>query len=289
MKNLIVHVGAHKTGSTFLQNTMKNNLKLLRENAVGYFGGEDARVNFTRNIVYPAVGLRESAQTRGDFVSQARSLLEEKAGDTTSLFLSNENVLGYCDLTLNEGLIYPKAKSVFEFISELSGDWNVKIVYFIRGYSDFIESTYVQKIKEGFSYTFEKYKRLCHPEKISWVESVDAARALFGEDNVTLVKYEDFRNDQIEILDKVLSTLPDSPIELEVDAGKTVNPSYSNIALELARMANSVLRKTDLKDYRNFLTRRFPVSEYGRVSLLTDEERAMFHKKYQEDCHYLKV
>lgn len=288
-RKLVVHAGAHKTGSTFIQNTMKNNIKLLGRSGVGYFGGEDARLNFTRDIVYPAAGIRETSESRGELIRKAKDLIEKKAGSSSSLFLSNENIPGYCDLTLNEGFIYPKADKAFEFINELNGNWDVKFIFFVRDYSDFIESTYVQKVKEGFCYTFEEYKKKCHPERFSWLDSAKAARSVFGKDNVLLVKYENFRDGQNKVLSDILSLLLDTPIELNVDYGKTVNPSYSSVALELARLANAVISQSDLKDYRNFLTKRFPISDYGKPTLLSKEERSVFSSKYQEDCRYLGI
>ncbi|NCC60772.1 MAG: hypothetical protein EOM12_07480 [Verrucomicrobiae bacterium] len=289
MKKLVLHLGAHKTGSTFIQNTMKENSSLLNSCGVKYFGGEDARINFTRNIVYPVVGLRESSFSENELEAQCRLLLSEKLEKYNSMFLSNENVLGFCDLIKSSGYIYPKSDQILRFLSKLTDSWDVKLVFLIRNYAEFIESTYVQKIKEGFTYDFEDYQSECSLIKVSWVPIVKRMREIFGGNNVHVIKYEDFKQQQGDYLAEVMEILGCNGSFLNFDLEKNVNPSYSKVAIELARKANEVLKGDDLRDYRGFLTRRFPVKKYGRPNLFNDKQKAMYSSKYEDDCAELGV
>lgn len=285
---VVLHLGAHKTGSTFIQNTMKENLNLLSGQGVAYFGGEDARINFTRDIVYPAAGLRASELSYDELLINCRRLLHEKAEKHRALFISNENILGYCDLIKSGGYIYPRSSSVLVFLREVLVEWDVKVHFFIRNYADFIESTYIQKIKEGLHYEFEEYRRVCTIEKISWVTAIEDIWSCFGEENVRIVKYEDFKCDQEKYLDYALGALGCSGVKLNFTKERDVNPSYSAVALDLAKHANKILKQNDLKDYRGFLTKRFPSNVYGKPPLLSDSEKKEFSKKYMHDCMILK-
>lgn len=283
-RKLVIHIGAHKTGSTFIQKTFNENIELLSGNGIAYFGGSDARVKLTRNIIYPAVGLRGVGEGGGDYKSKCRDIVKNRAGDHGSIFLSNENILGFCDLIASDGYIYPESDKVLSFLNCLTEEWDVKFVYFIRNYGDFLESTYIQKIKEGRSYDFGHYKKVCDINKMSWLDSIENLKINFGSENVTIIKYEDFKNSQAKCVNNIISLLGGDGLDLKVDPNLNVNPSYSEVALELARQGNSILPKGDVPDYRRYLIGRFPSEKYGRPNLLSEQEKYMYREKYERDC-----
>lgn len=130
MAKVLLHLGAHKTGTTFIQEVMRKNSRLLLEKGVSYLGGREAREDFTRDLVYPSVGLNKNIRkSRESLVSDAREYLRAVMPGGEDLFFSNENVLGFCNLKANAGKIYPRAPEISSFLKDVFKGCDVQIVF----------------------------------------------------------------------------------------------------------------------------------------------------------------
>lgn len=288
MAKVLLHLGAHKTGTTFIQEVMRKNSKLLLEQGVSYLGGREAREGFTRDLIYPAVGLNKNInKSREALVGDARGYLRAAMSEGEDLLFSNENVLGFCNLKANAGKIYPRASEISSFLEDVFKGYDVQVVFFVRSYSDFIESTYIQKIKEGETFSFDDYIESTEVTAVSWQNCLAALSNSFGKKSIKVVSYESFKERQREVILGMLSFFEGSFDELKLDSSNNINMSYSDVALRLATIGNSFLDKGDIKDYRNFLLQRFPSTSYGKPVLLEGELREKFDVKYKIDCDQL--
>ncbi|RMA43670.1 sulfotransferase domain-containing protein [Rhodophyticola porphyridii] len=183
MTEIILHIGAHKTGTTTLQRLFAENRALLQE----------------RGVLYPESNWYHYAQHRLAFALRAQSF--EVAGGCAE---AREQINELC-----RAISETKAEKVFvsseelfsiplgklRLLAERLGEWPVRIIAVVRRPDDMLLSLYNQNIKHpGNSFRRPIKYYLENPREIdpdmqanacigNWIE-------LFGQDNVTLLDYE---------------------------------------------------------------------------------------------------
>lgn len=225
MKNLYLHIGHEKTGSSYIQSCLALSTELLAD----------------RNIVYPENKASEMAKsgkiTSGNhgvlekviFSQDHESAIQETFNQKNSYLFSNEqffNLLRKIDFRKN--LIR---------VSELAGFERIKILLFIRNPIEHASSAYQQLIKRGGKHIsieefFAKARRPLGVDKL--------LRALQQENRVelTVLNYSVVRN---ELIEKVASWLEIPPNLISQPSNSVVNRSMKFAELELQRMLNLVL------------------------------------------------
>lgn len=102
MKNLILHLGVHKTATTHFQSRLYNSQHILSNLNIGYLGLDETRKCITSKI------LRE-------FIIEDK--LEEIIADNKILLLSDENIIGGTE-KIKSNLIYPNVNDRLSFLLE---------------------------------------------------------------------------------------------------------------------------------------------------------------------------
>lgn len=229
----IVHIGYHKTGTTWFQDcfypAVRNRRYLPRSVARAAFL-EPAALHFDSDA--------------------ARALL---VPDCDRIILCEENLSGGLH---NGGLAGNLSKDVASRIKATLPD--AQIVIFVRDQCSAIASAYIQYVKGGGTYGARRY--LFGRDRLSPVaperdeapgfrrEHFDYARLvahydrLFGADRVHLFRYEDFRADP-----RAFASAYAARFGLELDLDRldcgTRNPALSRPLLRLARAANCFTRR----------------------------------------------
>lgn len=183
-KNLYLHVGPYKTGTTSLQETLyANREEFLRRTGIAYLDdkknhGPILRNMFSKNPVRYNNNKRRGL-TRKDIEQQVaeyeRNLREKLESFQEDLLISGEHL---SDLSQEE-LIDLKA-----FFDSYFDD--IFIIYYVRDPNDLIGSDLQETVKNGRDislFTF-KYIALRYKQKIEYLENV------FGENNVRVLVFE---------------------------------------------------------------------------------------------------
>ena len=90
---IIFHLGTHKTGTTYIQDTFDENVELLRENNVRYFTLHK-EMKFLHKAFYPeAYGASSSKESKKEAVDQFYAILSSTSYDT--YIISGEDMSGY--------------------------------------------------------------------------------------------------------------------------------------------------------------------------------------------------
>jgi hypothetical protein len=136
-KNLVIHIGAHKTGSTAIQRFLSMNRDLLENQGFLYPGEGYAHHDLARE--FRSLSLQEIMDNPD--LAIHRHFREIEASDAISVILSCET---------------------FEFFTQyqistlkhfLNNKYNVRIIYYIRRQDNKIESAYNESVKNGGSRT----------------------------------------------------------------------------------------------------------------------------------------
>ena len=217
-----LHIGAHKTATTHLQNILAANKAYLLEHGIFYLPRIVIRQTGLVKIV------NENYSTAGKNKSQTLSwgqLIRPPYEDVKCCILSEENIIGGC-VDLLESL-YPTVERRLLPWSDLANNGNTKLYIAIRDYASILTSAYSQALRDGskvlpFSVYLETWLR----NKPSWYALINKVRSLFAETEITVWTFERYIVDYAQVascvsgveIPKTDIAIPDKTKSLSADA-----------------------------------------------------------------------
>ena len=230
MEDILVHVGYHKTGTTFLQKEVFNHAEL------------------PFNLIERSLIQKEIIRKNMFFFNpdQTRNLFENKFKNGCINVVSNEAFIGSPHAggyTSYDNFL--KLKSLFP---------GAKILICIREQNDMILSTYKQYIKTIGTLNLNKYilpfKQSCFlPEfnllHFCYDKLIDAYMNAFGKKNVLVLPYELIKANPEEFLKRIFEFLGlDAKEANKVNLQKQFNAANLNLTLKAKRVYNIFFTKT---------------------------------------------
>ncbi|GAB5523650.1 MAG: sulfotransferase [Roseivirga sp.] len=199
-KDILIHVGIHKTGTTWLQ---KNIFATLNGNFHSLSLGGEGKASIARDFVRGQEGnLLNSFDLNQEVLNTelAQTCLSENTAENTVYVISDERLggnphsAGFDAHTIMQRLhkTFPKAK-IFIVIREqrswlLSNYFQYLTVGGTKSLKAYLNTAYDGKIP-GFSPDFLKYHLM-----------IGAYQNAFGKDRVLVLTYEQFKNDKADFL-----------------------------------------------------------------------------------------
>lgn len=230
-KRVVIHIGYHKTGSTFFQKVIfpnHPNIKLVD------------RTSLQRSILLVDSFSFDPNEVRAWITEE----MEAASPEQDLLVLSDEELSGNIHTGGNGGYL---AKEVADRLyASLPG---AHIVVFIRNQPDMIESVYRQYVKKGGTFGPEKYlldnDGLNHrfPQfsfsHFEYNKLINYYRTLFGQEQVHVFLYELFSRDIHQFLIDFFNVLGLPPLQnLDQLSQTRVNERLSSVSIFLARLTN---------------------------------------------------
>ena len=230
-KKLILHVGTHKTGTTYLQRILlKNKYKLLMQ-----------------GILYPTTKYHPVGQQRLAYAFNNMNSPHIKSSDTKELdnvFLELKRYLNDEDhkfLLISSENISPNSEPrLLNLIKNFFSGYEVHVFIYVRRQDDYIESLYREHIKIPNcekSY-FADFKS---PHPLDYNDLIHRWEKVFGSDRVNVKSYDIAKSspgglwkDFINGFDHIVR-VDDSDFSITKDANTTI----SNVAIELMRAGNN--------------------------------------------------
>ncbi len=181
-KNIYLHVGLPKTGTTAIQSALSklNNQGLLGEKGFDFFSDE----------IWKDIHEFWTTASEENFINSINSKVKES---------SKENIL-----ISNEGLsttreYADKEKISIEFLVLLKkalSEFNVKVIIYLRRQDLLFESWNAQSIKLGFAIKFSSI----HDTDIFYKKFLDEVAELYGKENIIVKVYDRdllYKNDSV--------------------------------------------------------------------------------------------
>ncbi|WP_440903473.1 hypothetical protein ACMZOO_11460 [Catenovulum sp. SX2] len=143
---LRIHIGAHKTATTHIQDTLKVMKPSLEQRNIHYISREEVRPRISRINPWGIEALKDKFRPR--FLKKKlvdRSLLFDVPDNKTIVF-SEENILGSAVDGLSEHL-YPNLEKKLQFIKLLSEDYKITLFLSIRGFDAVLPGLYVTALR----------------------------------------------------------------------------------------------------------------------------------------------
>jgi len=238
--DVFLHLGAHKTATSYIQACLHASKALFDERGCRLVTQFDLSDDLRAQIRTWQSDL-DSSEPLPAYQEFLHELVEN---DSRPFLLSFEGLVGRLSLALH-GTIYPSSAKTIEALRCAFAGHRVRVGFAIRNYTDLICSTYSESVNGSFSMLdFEQYRAKVNLANLTWVPVVTQLRAAFGEENVKVWSYEEYRQDPQTHNRSLLEFFwgPGTADGLRDLGGNQVRSSTGVGALELQRRLNQTVR-----------------------------------------------
>ena len=263
---LYLHVGTHKTGTSTIQQSLRDSRAALREEGIAYLepsfqdikAGDVMRAkNFDQNLVK-----KLSNEFKKAF---------PKSGDFSTYVLSNEAFSGMpYDGYLNSRIVAQTLRAALTYP-------RIKIIIYLRSQDQFLESLYTQSIHEGGTDSFSDFlKQFQNERSFDYQRIIEDFSDIFGAEQVCVRSY--YRESRDGLL-KGFSELIGSQKLMNWQGGDR-NRGYSKKALEIARICNASLDRPNQAGLRRVLQSVMAKEKGEKYSFFNRESRQEFLERF---------
>jgi hypothetical protein len=276
MTEIVLHLGAHKTATTWLQKRLEAGLPALRAIGVDY----EPLGPFRRAVADPLDEVIHQGETP-ERLAALRGALEGYLSRGAARFIaSDENILGQCNPIVNSGRLYGTAKRRAQTVASLLPAPPAMTLLTIRSYAPFLASVYCESLWHAKFNSFEEFRARLVTDDGLWVRVVQGLVDVFGAERVRIVRYETLQASLPAMLHALCGQEVD-PAQLPESTDRNERLSARAVE-ELGRFAEETNRLTARRRLREFAN-RFPRSaEFPAFDPWTEEERARLDALYAQ-------
>ncbi|MBB1491019.1 hypothetical protein H5395_05645 [Paracoccus sp. MC1854] len=200
--SLTIHVGAHKTASTHLQQTLRGLIPRMlaagtHYSDVHHWRGGPARLTVALGEGEDAARLRKRLRRR----------LDVTAATWPEMVISEENILGSLrreSLMGRGNLIYPEARRRMGRLCGMLRHRPATICLAVREPCDFLTSAFSMQVMGGHELVLPDYLGGFDPARLSWTDLARRLLSLRGVARLVVWAYEDYAAVRPQILSAIL-------------------------------------------------------------------------------------
>lgn len=193
-KTVVIHIGLHKTGSTYIQNLLKKN-RAAFPSWMAVFNQADGT---SRALHQACQGYQMGGQKNGDaatrrdaILAECSNILEKSPEETTTILISDEEISGVMPGRLGQFGMYPQLAEIAETLVEGFRPHDVRFVVYTREIHSWIKSVHNQAVKQHrLQMDFDDFKKAI-PDPIALEPLIAALTEKVGAGKVTVLTYED--------------------------------------------------------------------------------------------------
>ncbi|MDG1905462.1 MAG: hypothetical protein P8I38_07535 [Arenicella sp.] len=274
-------IGAHKTGTTYFNKVLLANLDLLKESGVYFEASGTVKRELTKYLNKPL-----SEGSANSKLATTREYLFRHKKDFQRLLFSNENISGNIESLKKNKVMYPNVSSRVKNLNVIFEGEPVDLYFFIRNYSDFIESSYSEYIRNCGYIPFSKFHATAFENGACWITVIDNIIDVFPSAHLVVVDNQQLRDHSVDVMNELTSLKLSEYGRIEKDLGRA---SLSAHGLEIVQQKNR-LRLTRLPAKQvDAIAKKYPKSKkYGELQLLTPELRNAYDVQYTRDLETLR-
>lgn len=266
--SVVIHLGVHKTATTFLQAHWAVCARQPWATAVSA-----PALDAVREALTPAVDGKASSQLR----SRASRWLTDLAASHHRLVISDENLIGTSLGNFQAKTLYPRARERLQQLGSLLPSGELTVLLSLRGYADYLSSAYCEVLRHTPFRPFRARVAGLDVGKRGWVELVRDVQAALPHARLVVWCYEDFAALAPALtgwmFDRPVADLPSAPTQ-------RYRASFSQPAVEAATVVHRALGPEQATDLLPELASAMPVSTHGAFSPWDAVERAALDRAY---------
>jgi hypothetical protein len=194
MRRFILHIGPHKTGTTFIQKLLEHNRSRLPKDLY-YFNRNEDILYALRTTLMQIGSAAEAIRHAGLISEMARELT--KQSDRPTMLLSHEDILGAIPARpKGQAGLYPYVQPTLSAVVRglKAGGTQPTVVFYVREMADWKRSLFHQKFGKSTdrSYAPKKFsQRFNLPQ--NWSEMLGRLRTATAGAELKLISYEEDR------------------------------------------------------------------------------------------------
>lgn len=232
-KELILHIGTQKTGSSAIQVFLTQNQKSLLKAGLEYL---DPRANKFGlfNMNHSGLVLALTGFWRGGAPQLSREeawlMLREKVERSRHRVIIS-----------SEGFSTPEVFQHMGFIKDSLSGFGVKVVIYLRRQDIFAQSLYKEQIKDREHRSFAlAYEEAGYKNFLDYKEIVDQWGKAFGKHNIQVRPYERGQLKNGDIVADFMQTIGAKMSNKMLRADKPVNKTMNSHVLQISRELNAI-------------------------------------------------
>ncbi len=203
---ITLHLGAHKTATTWVQSRLADSAPYLAELGVACQPLARFREQFTRKLQARPV----PPETAAANLKQAREVLAGFLAAAPGRFIaSDENLIGNCQEIIRTGQIYPRLPTRMRVLGRTRLGMADRVVLTIRAYASFFPSVYGEAMRWGDFVPFEVVRDRLQLDSGLWLDVIGQLLDVFGPERLRVMRFEQMP----DRLADFLSVLCDAPVD----------------------------------------------------------------------------
>jgi len=261
----VLWLGAHKTGTTYLQGMLDATSVHLQQGGVEYESLGSFRDRYTRPLL-----------NKG-FLSRPAPARDFRRGSTQTI-LFDENIPGLVQNAISRQIgLYPmmeiRVRKVVNYL-----DFEPQILLFgIRNLVGYLPSLYCEMLKSTPYQTFEHFMKRV-PDQLQWYWLAKRMAAMFPDAPLYIYRAEDLRGNERRLLSS-LTGVPATDFNTNIEQERS---GFSKKAIRRLKKLSETQEVTRSDVFR--MNRRFPKStENPGFDPFGDARRQRFNKLYEKD------
>ncbi len=283
-RQIHLHLGAHKTATTYLQQILATHKEVLLKNGVLYLPLAQTRVSLSKQII----ALSKASRNISSLKSCRKTILDELNSKGLegchTVLISDENLMG-SPRRFKEGTVYNSIPDNWKHVHEELGP-NIKVSFSIREYPGFLTSIYSEILRRNYYFPFEIISDFYGKYPSLWSDVHQGLSTAFGAQNVTLWDFKD----TIAHPYKVIAMLAGVKVPLKI-VSTPVRESLSKKAIEFIRDFQQLPGKSLPPNLVTEVGKRlYPLAEHPeKFDPFGADERAALLAHYQAEKAQLPV
>jgi len=279
--SVVLHLGAHKTATTYLQRLFFKNRQLLESDlSFGYVPMFRLRADVTTRL-----DRADSQPERSQMVEALRSYGIGVASDGRSVLLSDENLIGDCAEIMRSGKLYPRMLTRLRRLRELLGEEPREIWFAVRAYDHFLASAYVEANRHAKEFlSWDATAARVNLSRRRWPQVLADIQTVFPGARIRVWAFEQFVADDRSV---IVQLIGEGAARLEF-IKEAVRASSSADAMRVAELLSEKLGPAAAASVFAELDAMLPKSATRLgFSPWSDDEKAAFRRLYEADLQQL--
>lgn len=284
---IVLHLGAHKTATTYIQELLSANEDQLRQHGIAFVSPSKYRPAiaeaFARDRTF---GWVEAVRQRRRRNAIAAMVERANANGNRRLILSEENLIGFLDRVRSGGWLYDNVAAKLDGTIKSLGNQPVRLLLAVRDYADFFPSAYVEVLRmRGFSPFDDAMRARILNQTRGWPEVVDdIASAIPNGSEIVVWQYEAMANQERLIMEQFVGRELASALRHIAHRPKqgATQRAVEHLHLLAARGIRPSRRRV-----RKVLNATSKKKGYAGLDPWTTEQRRLLSQRYSHDLRRL--
>lgn len=296
LKKFVFHLGPHKTGTSFIQNSVREELQgsLTKTRGVRHLadrkklawliGAQPKIKKLWEDVGNDALSSGRAADIQ--FFANAFAELVLTLEKYQTVALVAENRIGK-QLGMESRQLYPNAENAARIWKSVAAELakeGVEMQLFgsFRSQPDFVESTFVNLVRGGLHMPFAEYYGGLDRKSLSWYKFWSRILKHFPKDKVTIVPFEFVKKNPKAFIFQMTGQF-DPPLRLKT-LSDNKRTGLSDMGLKVCHEAYyNIIDSDDRSEFAKKVLERFPKSEWGSPKLLTKDDKQKLKAQFEKD------